>query len=480
MTLGQLKRDFSKILKQCPNPEVWHNIKYDWGFIKLDGEDVGLARKSVEWLITILGADADVVETIKALKQSEKFLALNSKHIHIWRTLAVIGQVRGGYSLLKSMLPLSTSQDSAEQEEDKDQGSEQGEKEACSEGTESPETEEGTEDKEAEEGSQGEQGNEGGEDKEAENGQGEGDAQAEETEGEGDVSGKDSADGSEEDLGEPSQGEPNTEDGQGETPQGASDSQGSEDGIWDSMATAVAPLQDALSLKNRNTPAAFWPQEELPLPGAAARQAARLLLKKVRELSDTGRVEAPLISGKKVVKELISRRYSLPKMRGRAITAKRKSLIMVDISGSCSAHSAQTNAAAKALYEAAPDLVVVMHHANGDYCSHLGEMPSNIPAFLRPDHIEGACPIVEWWVGKWGLIVSFGDDDSLGRELNAVELGATVLKLDSYGKNKYGFQFDAKRTDELTREYGSKSGGRFIRYEGCDDAPHLVTALRNL
>lgn len=261
-----------------------------------------------------------------------------------------------------------------------------------------------------------------------------------------------------------------------------SDEETKEDELNFEDYAAATPAKEATSLGNRGTnPSVFWPKQGVASPTTAAKQAARLILAKVRQLSNAGNQQAPLVSGKRVVKELITRRYSLPKMRGKSITSKRKSLIMVDVSGSCSSSSPSTNAAAKAVFEAAPDLVVVMYHMNGCYIEHLGEMPAGMEYETKVTYYNEYpsfhAPL--YWEANWGLVINFGDDDAEEQLAKLVEHGATLLQLDSYCKNVTGFQFQEKQSQKREKAH-AKNGGRYLLFTGCDNADDLVSAMKIL
>ena len=485
-TLGQLKRGLSRMIQAAEKgdkmPElelvgampvvgaVRRNAEYECTRGRI--QEAGAFRRVVEWAITILGAECKLCDFFQKLEQSHKMLAYCvSQRIYgptrkrkgkiepetypnfrkrFYGTYTIKGEeyafiaasfleaflglseVKGGYNKLKSLLappPQDAAaqagenggQSAAEQPSGNESEAQNGEPSDLGSGSTNA-----AEANDASESSETTDSNSGGDSLETE-------AQSEKA-------------------------EPTAKASEGKTEQGIQESQ--------------SKGSDAFSTPKALSKEVFWPQKDVPLPDAAARQAGNILIKKVRELAGNGRIEAPLVSGKKVVKELISKRYSLPRMKGRAITSKRKSLIMVDISGSCSAHSPQTNAAAKALYQACPDLVVVMHHCNGDYVSHIGEMPD----VCFDATMFG--PIVAYWEAQWGLIVSFGDNDSWFHEIEALKNGATIIKLDSYCKKVTGFQFDPKGSQLAMKEANHQ--GRYLRFIGCDDAPDLVKALKTL
>lgn len=424
MNLSQAKGHLSKAISQIKADNMKDvkvflpGLGWSYSYGTRYAERLQLMRRTVEWLITICGADADLKEVFAKVAEHPKakrfFQPIKSGQSANFDLCQNIARNRAGYSILCAILANSQSrQDAAAQRP--------GEK---------------------------------GEDGEADNGQG----------------------NEQKDHLNPQGGSDSDSTDQGENAQGQSDSQSDSEDCND----ADRGEEDSLSLPNASSNTAFWPEEVPHQLDAAARQAAALFLKKVKQFSAGNAVKAPLINAKRLVKELVTKRYNLSRIRGKAVANPKKTLIAVDVSGSCSASSPNAMAAAKAVYQAAPDLVVVMFHVNGIYQKHIGKWPEGVKMGHIKFYDGRLFPTVNWWSVEWGLIVSFGDQDSWEQEAEAISLGVTVLKLDSYAKNHTGFMRNGKYETAMLELTGENPKGRLVYCTGCDNAADLLQGLKLL
>jgi hypothetical protein len=149
---------------------------------------------------------------------------------------------------------------------------------------------------------------------------------------------------------------------------------------------------------------------------------------------------SPRIDGKKLIKELVSRRVKLSNAYKEELEVKRV-LLMVDVSGSCSASAGGNLEACRAIYETNPDKVALVLHANGTPSEVLGYDPYEHAYSWDEDFIKS---INYYTKESWALVINFGDDDALDH-LNAMhEKGAKILVLDSYCARS-GEAYESKR-----------------------------------
>jgi hypothetical protein len=74
--------------------------------------------------------------------------------------------------------------------------------------------------------------------------------------------------------------------------------------------------------------------------------------------------DSPRIDGTKLVQEIVKRRMSLARCHKTELET-RKFVVLCDVSGSCAQVARPTLAAAKAIYDANPERVIVIAHSNG-------------------------------------------------------------------------------------------------------------------
>ena len=195
------------------------------------------------------------------------------------------------------------------------------------------------------------------------------------------------------------------------------------------------------------------------------RLASTLVLKMVRKYCVGNTETAPRFDGKKVVKEIVSKRYSLPKMRGENNQAKKPCLIMVDVSPSCSAFSHECLLTALACHFAMPKMVTIIWHSNGRYAAHLGELEN-----LAAAEFDWAFP---YWEQSWGLVFNFGDDDAYEQLRAVVKAGSELIWLDSFNKKK-GIEFAYKETQLLKKRWG----GNVKKWNGCGSLDDFIEVLK--
>jgi len=210
----------------------------------------------------------------------------------------------------------------------------------------------------------------------------------------------------------------------------------------------------------------------------SAREVIRALdrLLRVFEAGATGD-PSPRIHPRRLVRELVSRRVSLSRSR-REECERAVTLLLVDVSGSCSAAARGTVCAAQAVHLADPERTVVMIHSNGLFI-HGGLLVGG--KHVRADEF---CPTEEatWAVLQHALrgrrlagTVAWGDWDAswLYREL---VLRAPLVWLDSYRARVYGRPVNA--TAEVDWHARGFSVRPLVYFHGVNDAVDSAIALR--
>lgn len=157
----------------------------------------------------------------------------------------------------------------------------------------------------------------------------------------------------------------------------------------------------------------------------SARSIHRALLKLVKASEQSNTEESPRISGSKLVRELVSRRVNLSRIRREELGLP-LILICCDVSGSCSATSNETLAASVALASELPQ-AVVLRHSNGHLIDAVGQgVPTPPVENLR----------IEEYAKLFGrpitTVIAFGDWDAGDSYQQFVEDGAQLFWLDSY------------------------------------------------
>jgi len=187
-----------------------------------------------------------------------------------------------------------------------------------------------------------------------------------------------------------------------------------------------------------------------------------------------GQMTSPRIDGASLVKEMMSRRWALSRMRREELEPQpRTILVAADVSGSCSASSGHTVGVCQALTAVWPELLFVTH-ANGwvatvtqagvttDYCCSDTRAP-RIAELVKGHKILG--------------VLLFGDADGLS-ELEPVwrDERCQVVWLDSYCAS-----FGVVRRGNYRKLYDTDSvdtAGDPLFYTGVGDSESAAVAIR--
>jgi hypothetical protein len=192
---------------------------------------------------------------------------------------------------------------------------------------------------------------------------------------------------------------------------------------------------------------------------------------------------SPRIDEEKLVRELVTKRYRLSHAR-REELEQSQILIMVDVSGSCSAAAPATLAAAAELADAMDNVLIIVH-VNGEPLECAGDV-AGIPRI--PDGDRG--DDLTWWrevLDRASLagVVNFGDWDA-DWVLEEVAAAGPLIWLDSYAA-RHGVKPASKgRREGRTGRYKADKGlGQWdtkpvAYWQGVDDATTAAIALRNI
>lgn len=165
---------------------------------------------------------------------------------------------------------------------------------------------------------------------------------------------------------------------------------------------------------------------------AVKRLVNRLVKIVDKEVGNNGN-RSPRLDGTKLVKEMITKRWSLPRASKEELEMK-PCLIMVDISGSCSASRGGNLAAALEIQRMMPDKVQIVTHFNGYPNVAVGKFlkdPSNMDLDLDYTSEEKSELVKYYTSNNWSLVINFGDADA-SEELEGMrQKGARILVLDS-------------------------------------------------
>lgn len=157
----------------------------------------------------------------------------------------------------------------------------------------------------------------------------------------------------------------------------------------------------------------------------------RGLLTRVLDRMDVGTagITSPRISGRRLVRELASRRMALSRARRTEMEPARK-IILCDVSGSCSATCAELLLAAEAIARH-DDTVSVVVHSNGHVEDAIGWLGPHVEALQRSAHTAEAWDRALSGAALAG-VVAFGDQDACWLYAHLVARGARLVWLDSY------------------------------------------------
>lgn len=167
-----------------------------------------------------------------------------------------------------------------------------------------------------------------------------------------------------------------------------------------------------------------------------ARVCARELRRLLADTPGLGLDPSPRLDHRRLVAELVTRRYALSRAQRREL-APGLVLLLADVSGSCSAVCSSTVAAARAL-AAEMSVVLVIEHANGEVQRASGQVAPRAAAAMRgrPRGAYNCWPRISAVVAALGIpvraAIAWGDTDASDDYRLLVEAGVTLWWLDSY------------------------------------------------
>lgn len=130
--------------------------------------------------------------------------------------------------------------------------------------------------------------------------------------------------------------------------------------------------------------------------------------------------ESRNVNGKKLVTEIVTKRYNLNRIY-RQNRQKKPALLAIDVSGSCHVTCNYTLAVAVAIAREMPDTVKLLIHSNGypyPSCSH-------------KSLTNGVQLATDWMSGDWSLCLAWGDLDAIDA-LNKIGAKCQTILFDDY------------------------------------------------
>jgi hypothetical protein len=155
----------------------------------------------------------------------------------------------------------------------------------------------------------------------------------------------------------------------------------------------------------------------------------------------SGDEESPRLNAARLVREISSKRYALNRCRKNE-QGKLPILIMVDVSGSCSASAGGNLEAAIAIQRKLPEAITVVIHSNGYPERVYGKgliIPDNHRIWYNPNFDS----ISFYTSQKWSMVINLGDSHAHKEMIGMQENGAKIFLVDSYGA-KGGKVFEMK------------------------------------
>lgn len=206
-----------------------------------------------------------------------------------------------------------------------------------------------------------------------------------------------------------------------------------------------------------------------------ARNVERALRRLIAAVDTGGVEESPRIDGRRLVRELASRRYAI----GRAVRRELAMPLVVlaaDVSGSCSAVATETLAAALAI---AAELrqVLVVRHSNGLVVDVLGAAARPAHSTRRNGYGEeggGIVDVVRATGCPVAAVVAWGDADAADQYRELCEGGATLYWLDSYAA-KHGPRPASSNLRAVSAGWRHQPAGW---WQGVNSASATAIALR--
>lgn len=128
--------------------------------------------------------------------------------------------------------------------------------------------------------------------------------------------------------------------------------------------------------------------------------------------------ESRSVDGKKLVTEIVTKRYNLNRIY-RQNRQKKPALLAIDVSGSCHVTCNYTLAVAVAIAREMPDTVKLLIHSNGYPCSQHKSLLTN------------GVQLATDWMGDWSLCLAWGDLDARDA-LNKIGAKCQTTLFDDY------------------------------------------------
>jgi hypothetical protein len=247
--------------------------------------------------------------------------------------------------------------------------------------------------------------------------------------------------------------------------------------------------------KGGSTSSGSYYDEEM----AFARAAKEPMTKEVKEIEKAilkfflkngiengNSVTTPLVDGKKLVKEIVSKRFDLSKTRKAGLERKPKwRLLLADVSGSCSAAAQETLEACVRIANKDPlKRTLVIIHINGGPYRLYGHLPHGIKPidkfYFGSDHEE----TMSWWKHLFSVVeeidgaIAFGDWDAKTVILYLAQ-NTSFAMLDSYDA-QHGPRKGSKEYQESAAKVIGKTKYKNYFWVGVNDVKSAAFALRQI
>lgn len=203
-------------------------------------------------------------------------------------------------------------------------------------------------------------------------------------------------------------------------------------------------------------------------------EIVRQIEKIFRTFTDNaGQEISPRLSGKRLVRELVSKRVNLARARREELQPGTK-VLMCDVSGSCSAVCRETLAACAAVAKADPQVVVVVH-SNGYPEQVVGQAAAGIAVSKKYGDATGKAAFWTRLMEQCRVIgtINWGDWDA-GEELKLLAERAPLVWLDSYCARD-GVKSASKKLRSGASSWKTQP---VAWWQGVNDAATTVIALR--
>lgn len=200
---------------------------------------------------------------------------------------------------------------------------------------------------------------------------------------------------------------------------------------------------------------------------------------------------SPRLDGRRLVRELASRRYALGRCL-REEQERRRVLVLVDVSGSCSASCGEALSACQAL-ACSDSRVLIVTHSNGWPVESIRD-GRVIDTGQHDDGRRQWAEVAEWWsrlIRESNLarrLIVMGDGDGSWVYEHLCSTGHSLIWLDSYSASRHGAREETWRV--ATWQDGWQDGGgafrecrravrerRLTYWTGCNSARDFIDAL---